>query len=126
MKKIILFVLLALSARAEFNTERFLEALAMKETGLAWNGQPGPCGELSKWQITERTWYEEMGAVPFCAAYDGEWARKCTLARLLRIRGYVGDNPERIATCWHFGLSHRGTPSVWGQEVANLYGELAK
>jgi hypothetical protein len=32
--------------------------------------------------------------------------------------------PERVATAWHFGLSHADRRSDWGAEVANLYCDL--
>ena len=108
------------------HTEAFLEALAMKETGMGWDGRPGPCGELSKWQITEEAWHEEMPGVPFDRARDGDRARECVLKRLERFRRHGVTTVEGLATCWHFGLSHRRAPSSWGQEVANLYGELSK
>lgn len=125
MKKII-FVLLVLTARAEFNSEAFLEALAMKETGIGWNGEPGLYGELSKWQIMPVVWRQEMGAEPFVEARNGKRARVCTLKHLARLRQRTGDNVERLATCWHFGASHAGKSSVWGQEVANVYEDLCR
>lgn len=124
MKLLLLFLAFALTARAEINTEAFLEALAMKETGMGWNGEPGPCGELSKWQIMPSAWRDEMGDEPFARARDGDRARVCVLRRIARFRARVGDNPERIATCWHYGPRHRSSASVWGQEVANLYESL--
>jgi hypothetical protein len=138
MKMLILFVLLAFVVRAEterqpivIHTEAFLESLAMKETGLGWNGEPGPCGELSKWQITESAWYEEMIYEPFACASQSERARVCVLKRIGRIRRVLDEHgipatAERIATCWHYGLSHRGAPSAWGQEVANVYDSLSR
>lgn len=128
--KIIIMCLLVLTARAEFNTEAFLQALAMKETGTGWNGEPGPCGELSKWQITATTWRQEMD-VPFAAARNEQIARACALRHLARLRAQItavghDATPERLATCWHYGASHKRKPSVWGREVANLYESLTR
>lgn len=122
--------LLVLTVRAEINTEAFLDALAMKETGTGWNGKPGPCGELSRWQVTERTWKQET-ALPFDRARDAGTARAVVLLHMERLRrqiegsGHVA-TPERLATCWHFGASHAGKPSEWGREVANLYEDLCR
>lgn len=110
----------------EFSPEKFLEALAMKETGQGWDGKPGPCGELSRWQITSTVWAEEMPGVPFSEAYNDERARECALKHLARLRKQIiaaghRPTPERLATCWHYGASHRWVASRWGQEVENVY-----
>jgi len=114
------------SHAAEFRTEKFLESLAMKETGLRWDGKPGPCGELSKWQILEMVWIEEMPGVPFSEARNEDVARVCVLRHIERLcasirAAHIKPTAERIATCWHYGASHRRHASVWGTEVQNLY-----
>lgn len=132
---------------SSFENEAFLEALAMKETGMGWDGQAGPCGELSKWQITKRVWWQALNlpmvrkilaeenaefvlSIPFeVAAKNGHLARMVTEIHLIwlsdRIRAAGQDvTAERLATCWHFGASHARKPSEWGQDVANLYETL--
>ena len=108
---------------------RFLEALAQKETGAAWDGRPGRAGELSRWQITPMVW-RQHSAEPFAiAARDEAKARAVALAHLqwleVRIRAAgAAATPERLATCWHYGASYARRRTTWGQEVANLYGDL--
>src|SRR4051812_25105289 len=109
----ILLALIALTVAAhaaEFRTGIFLEALAQKETGLAWNGKPGPCGELSRWQIMPAVWAQHMAGEPFRRANYEARARLCAqlhvewLTARITAAG-VDTTPERIATCWHFGAS---------------------
>ena len=127
MKKFIALIALAVAAHvAEFRTEIFLESLAMKETGLGWNGKPGPCGELSRWQIMPAVWHQHMGAMPFEHARDVKLARLCALRHIEWLSERITatgmkPTPERVATCWHYGHTHRRRASAWGQEVANLY-----
>jgi hypothetical protein len=125
------FTLWASSVRPDFQTDIFLEALAMKETGAGWNGQPGPCGELSRWQIMPVVWRQHMGSVPFVRAFEEKQARVCALRHIAWLRARIiaaghKPTPERVATCWHYGASHRSRSSVWGQEVANLYDSLTQ
>jgi len=123
----VIFLLLAIAARAaEIDMPRFLQVLAMKETGLGWNGRPGPCGELSAWQITETVWRQHMAPRPFRQARDPALARACAVKHLAWLIAGIGNRgleltPARLATAWHFGLSHAGRRSEWGTEVAGLY-----
>ena len=105
---------------------RLAEALAQKETGGIWDGRPGPAGELSRYQITERVW-RQHSAEPFAQARVEAKARAVALAHLdwlavqIRASGQAV-TVERLATCWHFGWTHARRRSVWGTEVENLYG----
>ncbi len=129
--RLLMFLILALTAQAAFDADKFLTALAAKETGLAWNGKPGPCGELSRWQIMPEVWAQHMPGVPFEFARDAGWAEQCARLHLawLADRIHVAGQrptPERLATCWHYGASHARRASAWGQEVENLYKELCR
>jgi hypothetical protein len=125
-----IFFLLAISASAaEIDVSRFLEAIAAKETGLRWDGQPGPCGELSRYQITETVWRQHMAPAPFALARDPAQARTCAVKHLHWLiaqieRHGLAVTPQHVATAWHFGLSRAGRRSQWGIEVANLYRDL--
>ena len=125
MKILIALCALTLAAHAATTDRVFLDALSMKEVGRGWDGKPGPCGELSRWQITWDVWVQEMPGVPFESAYDEATARACALKHLARLRALIigagqRPTPERLATCWHFGASHRRRASEWGREVQNL------
>lgn len=122
--KMLIFALLVLTAQAEINTHALLDVIAAKETGTGWDGRPGLCGELSRWQITEGVWRDRMGGEPFENARIVHRAQICALRHIAWLRRYTGDNVERLATCWHYGHTHRNRPSAWGQEVANLYESL--
>lgn len=114
---------------AAIDVNRLVDALGMKETGFCWDGQPGPCGELSAWQITEGVWRDRMAPRPFSQARDPVRARECAVKHVywiiaqLEHRG-LNVTPARVATAWHFGLSHAGRRTQWGCEVANLYHDL--
>ena len=121
-----ILLLPAASLRADIDVERMVDVLAMKETGTRWDGQVGPTGELSAWQITEPIWREHMAPRPFEEARDPALARTCAikyvrwLVTRIERRGQAA-TPERVATCWHFGPGHARQPSRWGTDVANLY-----
>lgn len=126
-----LFALTVAAHAAEFKPAIFLEALAQKETGVHWNGEPGPCGELSRWQLMPAVWRQHMGDEPFENARVESKARLCVLLHLYwlfhRIESAgVEATPERLATCWHYGHTHRRSSSEWGREVANLYEALSR
>jgi hypothetical protein len=125
--------LLAVAATAapidNIDIPRMLECLAMKETGTGWNGRPGPCGELSRWQITETVWRQHMAPLPFRKARDPLLAKTCACMHLAWLsvqieRRHLPVTPGRLATVWHFGMSHAARSSEWGLEVANLYNDL--
>jgi len=105
-------------------------ALRMKETGVAWDGKPGPAGEFSAFQLTEPTWRQHMAPLPFSQARDPALARACAVKHLrwlveqIQRRG-LPVTPQLVATCWHYGLSHATKRTQWGLEVANLYHDLA-
>jgi hypothetical protein len=125
---LILFILGA-PARAELDVGRLVDALGMKETGLRWDGQPGPAGELSSYQITERVWRQQMAPRPFSEARDPALARACAVKHvrwlIAQIRGRgLTITPQRVATAWHFGISHAAQRTEWGMEAANLYNDL--
>ncbi|MDD2763451.1 MAG: hypothetical protein PHE83_05695 [Opitutaceae bacterium] len=114
---------------APLDIARLLAAVAAKETGLRWDGRPGPGGELSAWQITETVWRQHCKA-PFAqAATDHQLAREVAerhihwLIAQIERRG-LPVTPQRVATAWHFGLSHVARRTPWGREVANLYHDL--
>ncbi len=117
------------TSRAEIDVPRLVDALGMKETGLRWDGNPGPAGELSAYQITERVWRQHMAPRPFSHARDPALARVCAVKHVawivtqLRRRG-LAVTPARVATVWHYGLSHAARRTQWGIEVANLYHDL--
>jgi hypothetical protein len=127
LKTFLALIALTVAAHAaEFRTGIFLESLAMKETGAGWSGRPGPCGELSRWQIMPSVWAQHMGDIPFERAADEELARVCALRHIAWLceritAASIKPTPERVATCWHYGHTHRRRASTWGQEVANLY-----
>jgi hypothetical protein len=107
-----------------------LEALAMKETGQKWDGQPGPRGELSRYQITEEVW-KMHSSEPFSEARNESKARAVALSHLnwlaaVLIRHGINVTAERLATCWHYGASYFRRWTTWGQEVANLYEEATR
>jgi hypothetical protein len=127
---IALFALTVAACAAELDTDKFLEALALKETGLTPDAV-GPRGELSRWQIMPVVWHQHMQGEPFRRAKYEARARLCAVRHLAWLRARIvaaghEPTPERLATCWHYGASHRRRPSVWGQEVANLYEALTK
>lgn len=115
--------------RAEIDVGRMIDALAMKETGLRWDGHPGLRGELSAWQITETVWRQHMEAEAFFDACVPALARVCALRHVrwlvaqIERRG-LAVTPQRVATAWHFGLSHAAHSTEWGLEVGNLYQDL--
>jgi hypothetical protein len=115
--------------RAQVDVEHMADVLPLKEVGLGWNGQPGPAGELSDWQITRGVWDYHMAPAPFSQARNPAQARACAvkhikwLAQQIERRG-LAVTPQRVATCWHYGLSHAARRSQWGLEVANLYHDL--
>jgi hypothetical protein len=115
--------------RAEIDVGREIDALAMKETGLRWDGRPGLCGELSAWQITEKVWRQHMAPAPFSDAREPALARVCALRHVrwliaqIERRG-LAVTPQCVATAWHFGLSRAARSTEWGLEVANLYNDL--
>lgn len=114
----------------EIDTNRLLEALAQKETGAAWNGRPGPFGELSRWQITPVVWAQHSREPFAIAARNEAKARAVAIAHLewLRDRLVAARVPvtvERLATTWHFGATYARRRTSWGTEVSNLYGALA-
>ncbi len=117
------------STSAAVEVCRLADALALKETGRAWDGRPGPCGELSDYQITAAVWRQHMPWLPFTAARDPALARACALKHLgwlvaeIERRGLVV-TPQRVATAWHFGLGRAAHSTEWGREVANLYFDL--
>jgi hypothetical protein len=122
----ILLLCLCTAVAAAVDIPRFLEALAQKETGLAWDGTPGRFGELSRWQITPDVWISYSRESFATAARDETKARAVAVAHLAWLRGRIvaaGQQPtaERLATCWHYGHSHRRRSSTWGREVENLY-----
>ena len=127
---LVLFVLAA-PARAEVDVPRLVDALGMKETGLRWDGQPGPAGEMSAWQITEGVWRQHMAPRPFSDARDPALARECALKHVrwliaqIQRRG-LAVTPQRVATAWHFGISHAARRTTWGMEVANLYFDITR
>lgn len=106
--------------------DRLLGALAKKETGLGWDGTPGPRGELSAWQITAAVWAQHSREPFATAARDAGKARAVALQHLRWLAGRIeraghAATPERLATCWHYGHTHRRRESRWGREVENLY-----
>jgi hypothetical protein len=133
MKRFILVALpfaFALAHAEEVNVERLVDAIAIKETGAAWNGQPGSCGELSAYQIMEGTWSLHMAPRPFSEARIASLARSCAIKHvrwlIAQLEGHgLAVTPERIATAWNHGLGylcrHFGEPTAYGIEVANLY-----
>lgn len=106
-----------------------VEALGMKETGIAWSGRPGPCGELSRYQLTATVWRQHCLAPFAMAATDPDLARLVAerhvrwLIAQIRRAGLVV-TPQRVATAWHFGISHAAERTRWGLEVAALYQDL--
>jgi hypothetical protein len=122
-------VLSVAQLRADVDVPRLLEALRMKETGLRWNGQPGPAGELSDYQLTAGVWRQHMAPRPFSEARDPALARACAVKHLrwliaqIQCRGLT-ITPQRVATAWHFGISHAARRTTWGLEAANLYHDL--
>lgn len=104
---------------------RLLESIAQKEVGGIWDGRPGPCGELSRYQISFAVWIQHSRE-PFAEARNEAKARAVALKHLAWLRAQIaarhqGPSVERIATCWHFGAGHAGRKSEWGELVANLY-----
>jgi hypothetical protein len=128
---ILLFALFAtfVLKGSEIDVARMAEMLSLKEVGIYWNGLPGPAGELSEFQLTEPTWRQHMAPLPFSQARDPALARLCAVRHLrwlvqqIEHRGLAA-TPQRVATCWHYGLGHAGRSSQWGLEVANLYHDL--
>ncbi len=125
----VLWLLSGLHLQAEIDVGRFLQAIAIKETGSGWNGVPGPCGELSRWQIIQAVWRQHMGSLPFSAARDPALARTCAQRHIRWLiagieRRRLIATPQRVATAWHYGLSRAGQRTRWGMEVANLYNDL--
>ncbi len=108
------------------NFDREAEALAQKETGLRWDGRPGKFGELSRWQITPAVWAQHSSEPFETAARVEAKAHAVALKHLAwltaqLVKAGIDPTAERLATCWHYGLSRKQRGSVWGQEVANLY-----
>jgi hypothetical protein len=128
---VILFALFATFVLngSEVDIDRLADMLVLKEVGIYWNGLPGPSGELSRFQLTEPTWRQHMAPLPFSKARDPVLARTCAIKHLhwlveqIQRRG-LAVTPQRVATCWHFGLRHADRSSQWGLEVANLYHDL--
>lgn len=132
IRALALTLLLACTAVAAplqgIDADRLAEALAQKETGTGWNGRPGAAGELSRWQITPVVW-RQHSREPFAEARDPAKARVVALRHLEWLADQITRagqrvTVERLATCWHFGASRARRASVWGTEVANLYGVL--
>jgi hypothetical protein len=127
---VVLFVLGA-PARADLDVPRMVDALGMKETGLRWDGQPGPVGELSAYQLTERVWRQQMAPRPFSEARDPALARACAVKHVrwliaqIQGRGLI-ITPQRVATCWHYGITWAGRRTEWGMEAANLYSDITR
>ena len=130
----VLLVLLILSAPArvaDLDIPRLVDALRMKESGLGWNGRPGPGGELSAWQITECVWRQHMMPLPFSEAHDPELAHACAVKHVRWLVAQIERHslvvtPQRVATAWHFGISHAAERTEWGMEVANLYFDITR
>jgi hypothetical protein len=128
---LVLFALTA-SARAEvLDVGHLVDALGMKETGLRWDGNPGPAGELSDYQITAGVWNDQMAPRPFGEARNPVLARACAVKHVrwlmaqIRRRG-LAVTPLRVATCWHYGITWAGRRTEWGMEVANLYFDITR
>jgi hypothetical protein len=131
----LLFILCVLCASgvrtsaADLDVGRMADALGMKETGLQWDGQPGPAGELSAYQITAGVWSQHMRPLHFSQARNPELARLCAVRHLRWLIQQIGARglsitPQRVATAWHYGLSRARGRTQWGLEVANLYNDL--
>jgi hypothetical protein len=124
-------VLSVVQLRADVDVPRLLEALRMKETGLRWDGQPGPAGELSDYQLTAGVWRQHMAPRPFSEARDPALARTCAVKHIdwlvaqIQRRGLT-ITPQRVATAWHFGISHAARRTRWGMEAANLYYDITR
>jgi hypothetical protein len=122
---------LGVNARAAeaVDVNHMVDVLCMKETPKGWDGTPGPCGELGRPQLTEGVWNDRMAPRPFSQARDPVLARECAVRHVrwiieqIRRRG-LPVTPARVATVWHFGISHAGRRTQWGLEVAALYNDL--
>ena len=122
-------VLSVAQLRADVDVLRMVDVLEMKETPNGWNGKPGPCGELGRPQLTEGVWNDRMAPLPFSMARDPKFARECAIKHVrwlivqIQRRGLTV-TPQRVATAWHFGISHAARRTRWGMEAANLYHNL--
>lgn len=123
-----LLLLAAAMAHAQpIDYPRLADAIAHKETGLGWDGRYGPTGELSRYQITRGVW-EQHSREPFSECRNEAKARAVALLHLQWLasmieRVGVEVTPERLATTWHYGWTHRRTASEWGRMVEGLYNE---
>jgi hypothetical protein len=124
---------LALGHAEDINVDRLVDTIAIKETGAAWNGHPGSCGELSAYQITEGVWRQHMAPMPFNDARIACLARACATKHVRWLIAKIESHgltvtPQRVATAWNHGFGylcrHVQEQTNYGIEVANLYYDI--
>ena len=128
MKTLLLFLCLTAAAAAAetLDLQRFLNALAAVETGVRWDGRPGPAGELSAWQIRKETWRQHTCAPFHLAATNPALAEVIAIEHITWLELELGRRglpvtPAAVATCWNGGLGRAGQWTDFGQRVENLY-----